>query len=256
MNAIIKDFTLSKDVIHDVPATEIFSTGRRNRDSRFIRRPIVLVDGNGHSILLFGRMSLAEASDLFGRRMISGRIPASRWGEKAEVRRAFGNIQASKGDPFKKAIAKDCEKVSGIDHVVMEKKSINSVRSDPNLGAIDIFLVDNACRRFILAEVKNSGDRGLASLPMLDEYKEFSEEFLPTLKAKTEWFRSHIEELKKEFGIPAEKDYGIEEVIVVNQRRFWVTVHEERLPILDDDEFLARLGAGQDPLSNLNRTEG
>ena len=40
--ALIEDFALSKSVVGGVPSTEIFSTGRRNRDSRFIRRPIVL----------------------------------------------------------------------------------------------------------------------------------------------------------------------------------------------------------------------
>ncbi len=91
---------------------------------------------------------------------------------------------------------------------------------------------------------------------MLDEYKELSEEFLPMLKAKAECFRSYIEELKKKFGIPTGQDQRIDEVIVVSHRRFWVTIHEERLPILDDDEFLTRLGARQDLLSNLNRTKG
>ena len=252
IDALIEDFALSKGLMCSVPSTQIFSTGRRNRDSRFIRRPIVRADINDDTALFFGRASLAEASDLFLRQVISGRIPVSRWQENAEVKREFGKIQASRGGPFNKAIAKECEKVADIDHVIPEKGHISGVKSDPDLGAIDIFLVDNARKRFVLVEVKNSGDRAGTPLIMSDEYRTFTEDFLPTLKAKTEWFRSHINALKKEFAIPDEKDYKVEGVIVVNQRRLWVMMHESRLPILDDDEFLERLGAGQDLLSNLN----
>lgn len=256
INAAIEDFALSKPVVCNVPSTDIFSTGRRNRDSRFIRRPVVLVTSNDHAVLLFGLASLSVVSDLFLRQVISGRIPVSRWQENTEVEREFGKIQASRGDPFKEAIARDCEKVSGIGHVVLEKQHISGVKSDRDLGPIDIFLVDNACQRFILVEVKNSGNKATTPLLMSDEYETFSDEYLPTLEAKAEWFRSHIDELKKEFGIPAEKDYKVEEVIVVNQRRLWVMTHESRLPILDDDEFLARLGARQDMLSNPNDIGG
>ena len=203
-------------------------------------------------MLLFGLTSLSQASDLLLRQVISGQIPVSRWQENAEVQREFGRIQASIGDPFKEAIARDCKEVSGISHVVPEKQAISGVKSERDLGPIDLFLVDDARQRFILVEVKNSGNKATTPLLISDEYGTFSDEYLPTLKAKSEWFRSHIDELKKEFAIPAEKDYKVEEVIVVNQQRLWVTAQEKRLPILDDDEFLARLGAGQDMLSNPN----
>ncbi len=250
--AILKDFALSREVVCDVPSAKIFSVGRRNRDSRFIRRPILLVTDNDDTVLLFGLTSLSEASDLFLRQVNSGSIPVTRWQENSEVERVFGKIQGARGDPFKNAIAKDCERVQGIDHVVVEKDSISGVKSDPDLGAIDIFLVDNARQRFILVEVKNSGNRAGVPLTMADEYRTFSEEYLSTLKAKAEWFRSHISELKKEFRIPAEEDYKVEEVLVVNQQRLWVMMHESRLPILDDDDFMARLGTGRDLLSNID----
>ena len=83
-----------------------------------------------------------------------------------------------------------------------------------------------------------------------DERREFLEEFLPTLKAKATWFRSHMNELKREFRIPAEKEFTVEEVIVVHRQRFWVMADGSRMPIIDHEEFLSKLAAGQKLLSN------
>ena len=82
------------------------------------------------------------------------------------------------------------------------------------------------------------------------ERKTFLDDFLPKLKYKAEWYRSHIHELKREYNIPSKHEYRIEEVIVVNQKRLWVLADSRRLPILDDDEFLAKLGRGEDLLSD------
>ncbi len=253
--AILKDFALSKEVVCDVPSTKMFSTGSRNRDSRLLRRPIVSVASSRPTKLLFGYAALSEALDLVCRRIKFGSFPVSRWQEHTEVKQVFGNIQGSIGDVLKNPIVEDCKKVSGIDHVVPEKNSISGVKSDPDLGRIDIFLVDSACQRFILVEVKNSGNKAGTPLSMTGEYKKFLDVFLPTLRRKAEFFSSNIDELKREFGIPADEEYTVEGVIVVNQPRLWVTMMERRLPILDDREFFARLGARQDLLSNPNGIE-
>ena len=171
--------------------------------------------------------------------------------------RAFGEIQAKIGEPFKENIARDCMKIVGGGDVCTEKRGISGVRRNHGLGAVDIFILDRRKKRFILAEVKNSASAGTDPLAMKDEYYEFVDEFLPVLHSKAEWFDSNIEDLKREWGIPVDEHYSVEAVVVVNQQRPWVLSSSSGMPIVDDDEFLARLGRRDvlrtDPVADCDR---
>ena len=250
--ALLRDFSLSKGVIRDVAVGDIFTIGRRKRDTRFMRRPILQLSWGGRSVLLYGYSSVLQAAEMLHKQVGFGRIPVDLWRNNPNVRSAFGEIQGKVGEPLKQSIAKDCKKMFGEDHVFTEKGSISGVKSDDDLGAVDIFIVDRLRRRFILAEVKNSASTGTDPLAMKDERHEFMDDFLPVLNQKANWFLSNIAELKREWGISSKEDYTVEEVVVVNQQRPWVLTSEDRMPIMDDEEFLAKLGRGDvllnDPL--------
>ena len=246
---LIRDFALSAESVRHVPVGALFSVGRRNRDSRFVRRPVAALNHEGTSVLMFGRASLLEAHEFLMKQVRFGRMPVQRWSDNKEVMDAFGKVQGAVGGPFKNAVAEACEKILGPDCVCLEKGSISGVKTPSDLGPIDIFLIDEDRERFILVEIKNSAAAGGASLSMKDDYRQFVERYLPTLNQKIAWFRSKLHELKREYGIANNKDYSVQGVIVVNQQRLWVLMHENRLPILDDDEFLEKLGKGDALLS-------
>ena len=249
-SALIEDFTLSAQTLSEVPATEIFSVRRRRRDSRLMRRPIVMIGPPGQSVLMFGPQMLAESTELLRKYLLSGRIPVARWSDNEDVVRAFGRLQAANGAPLRDAVARDCEKIVGRSRVAIEKDSISGVKSDPDLGPIDVFVVDEDHNRFVLVEAKNSASAGGTPQSLSDERRVFLEDFLPTLREKAAWFRSHITELKREFRIPVEKDFTVEEVIVLHRQRFWVLADANRLPIIDSEEFLDKLANGRSLLSN------
>ena len=52
VTALLDDFSLSRRVTGDVPTVEIFSIGRRKRDSRFLRRPIIELVRDGRPDLV------------------------------------------------------------------------------------------------------------------------------------------------------------------------------------------------------------
>ena len=241
---LLRDFTLAEDTVDGVSARDIFSIGRRKRDTRFVRRPILDLSYEGNPMLLCGFESVLKAGEIFLKEVQSGRIPVRRWADNASVTSAFGALQGKRGEPFKQNLARDCMKIVGADNVCTEKRAISGVRRNHELGAVDIFIVDREKRRFILAEVKNSASTGLDPLEMKDEYKKFVGEFLPVLRRKGNWFRSNIEDLKSEWGIPLDQHFTIEEVVVVNQQRPWVLSSPSCMPVMDDDVFLARLGRG------------
>ena len=248
--ALIRDFALSVEITRQVSVRKLFSVGRRNRDSRFVRRPVTVLNHKGTSMLMFGRASLLDAHEFLMKQVMFGRMPVQRWSGNKKVKEAFGKVQGSVGDPLKNAVAEACGKILGPDRVHLEKGSISGVKTPSDLGPIDIFLIDEDRERFILVEIKNSAAAGGAPLSTKDEYLEFVNCFLPTLREKTDWFHSKLHELKREYGIPDQDDYSVQGVIVVNQLRLWVFTQENRLPILDNDEFLEKLGKGDALPSN------
>ena len=248
--SLIRDFALSVKSIRQVSVTEMFSVGRRNRDSRFVRRPMSVFSRQGISVLMFGRASLLDSHEFLMRQIAFGRMPVQRWSDNREVTKAFGEIQRAVGDILKNAVAESCKKIIRSDRVHLEKSTISGAKTPADLGPIDIFLIDDDQQRFILVEIKNSAAAGGSPLSMKDEYLEFIDGFLPKLHAKVNWFRSKLHELKREYNIPDQNDYSVQGVIVVNQQRIWVLTQEDRLPILDDDEFLEKLGKGDALLSD------
>ena len=209
-----------------------------------------MLSHHGISVLVFGRESLLDSHEFLKRQIAFGRIPVKRWSDNGEVTKAFGEIQRVVGDILKNAVAESCEKILGSERVYQEKGSISGVKTPADLGPIDIFLVDDDQRRFILVEIKNSAAAGGAPLSMKDEYLKFVDDFLPTLHKKVDWFYSKLHELKREHNIPNQNDYSVQGVIVVNQQRLWVLTQRDRLPVLDDDEFLEKLGKGEALLSD------
>ena len=242
--ALIRDFALSVENTRQVSVREMFSVGRRNRDSRFVRRPLSVFGHQGVSVLMYGGVSLLYSHEFLMRQIAFGIMPVQRWSDNGEVIAAFGGIQRAVGDILKNPVAESCKKILGSRRVHLEKGTISGVKAPVDLGPIDIFLIDDDHQRFILVEIKNSAPPGGDPLSSKDEYLQFVDEFLPTLHKKVNWFRSKLHELKREYNISDQNDYSVQGVIVVNQRRLWTMMQENRLPILDDDEFLEKLGKG------------
>lgn len=74
---LIRDFALSVESVRHVPVGALFSVGRRNRDSRFVRRPVAALNHEGTSVLMFGRASLLDTRELLIKQVRFGRIPCA-----------------------------------------------------------------------------------------------------------------------------------------------------------------------------------
>jgi len=126
-----------------------------------------------------------------------------------------------------------------------EKDKIHgeSLRQSTGFGAVDVFIVDNASRRFILVEAKNVADEGFVPKTMMNEYRKFIG-YIKKLQSQTEWFKSHISDLKREHGIPIEESYTVEGVIVANRPRPWMFTQDEPIPVVDYHKFFEILEDG------------
>ena len=110
-------------------------------------------------------------------------------------------------------------------------------------GAVDVFVVDRANKRFVLAEIKDTASEGTVPGAMRKERNRFSG-FVSKLNRQVDWFSARVGAMQAEYEIPRDEVYAVEGVIVVNQPRVWMFAHGEALPILDVEAFIRALKIG------------
>ena len=241
---LLRDHALSKEIVHDIDIENLRPVQHGRRDSRLLRRPVVILERQGSTRCLYGVETIHRGSSLVLHRMESGRIDLLRHTNSKEVSRAVGRLQKELGRVFEENIADEC-KERGYDFGV-EKSRVkeNRIPQGSGFGPVDVFVVDRAYHRFVLIEAKNVADEGSVPKEMRRERDDFSN-YIKKLNLQVDWFSEHLADLKSENGIPGEEDYSVEGVIVVNGPRQWMFTYDHPVPILDYLNFFRRLEQGK-----------
>ena len=236
---LLKDHTLSKQAMAGVEMRKLCPVEYARRDSRLLRRPVVVLGPSNKRLCIYG----IETLDAYGRalldRLISGRVglPMKNTGP---LKRAVGGIQTKLGDTFRDRIADRCSD-KGFEHVKEKARLAREViPQGTGFGPVDVFIVDRRFRRFVLVETKDVADEGTVPRLIKNELKEFLRA-INKLESQINWFRDRVETLKTEFGISGDEDYAVEGVIVISSPRLWMYAQTEPLPVVDEKAFFRLL---------------
>ena len=241
---LLTDHALSKQILSDNSLDQLRPTQHARRDTRLIRRPVVLLEGFGSSpICLYGIETLETSRQLFLNRFPAGRCLIPRMSADGPVKKAIGGIQTNLGDMLRDEIADQCNRNKY--EVAKEKGRVKSKRipEGAGFGPVDVFIVDRQFRRFVLAEAKDIAQPGAEPSENRDDFLEFRR-YVGKMEKQLGWFRSRVESLKYEFGIAPEEHYTVEGVIIVNYPRLWMFDHQEQLPVVADKDFYEMLERG------------
>ena len=241
---LLTDHALSKQSISDYSLDQLRPAERAGRDTRLVRRPVVLLEGVGSpSVCLYGVETLETSNRLFLYRFPSGRIQLPRMSNSGPVKRAIGSIQTKLGNALRDEIADLCKRAKYT--VAKEKNRIRTERipAGAGFGPVDVFIVDRRFHRFVLAETKDAAGNITVPAEVRDELVEF-QKYVGKMEKQADWFRTRVEALKSEFGIAPEDDYTVEGVIIVNYPRLWMYDHQEQLPVVADKHFYEILERG------------
>lgn len=243
LHYLLKDFALSKETVSCIDIKNFRPAEYGRRDSRLLRRPVVLLSRGSSTQCLYGVETIYFGSRMILGRLENGRIDLVRQSKNKNVRKAVGKLQRELGEVFEQNIADEC-KSRGYQYQP-EKNHIKGTRipQGQNFGPVDVFVVDREHKRFVLTEAKNVMDEGMIPKEMAKEKKEF-DGYISKLKSQVEWFTQHLNELQVEYGVPADETYSVEGVIVVNNPRVWMFAYDEPAPILDYVNFFRRLARG------------
>ena len=249
---LLRDFGLSRETVRTVEIDGLRPAEHGRRDSRLMRRPVVILDRGGSLQCLYGVETTSRASLMTLRRLESGRIDLVRRSENKDLMRAVGKLQVELGKVFERNIAEKCKSMGY--QCQSEKDRIRGTRipQGKNFGPVDVFVVDRTHKRFVLVEAKNIMDEGVNPKEMAKERKRFTG-YISKLNSQVEWFGQRLSDLQAEYSVSTAETYSVEGVIVVNNPRLWMFTYDEPVPILDWISFFRRLAGGRrftvDPVS-------
>ena len=240
---LLRDFGLSKETVSAIDIKQLRPAEFGRRDSRLLRRPVVVLYRGRSTHYLYGVETVDRASRMILNRFEYGQIDLVRQSKNKDIRSAVGKLQREQGEIFEQNIAEECR--SRGYQCQPEKDRTKGIRipQGENFGPVDVFVVDRAHKRFVLIEVKNVMDEGIVPKVMAKEKAEFAG-YISKLNAQVDWFTEHLNELQAEYGVSDDETYSVEGVIVVNSPRMWMFGYDEPIPILDDVNFFRRLAQG------------
>ena len=157
---LLRDFGLSRETVHDVDIQRLRPVEHGRRDSRLLRRPVVVLEQAGSTRCIYGLETTEKGTFLVLQRLESGRIDLVSQSSNKELRSAVAKLQRELGDVFQRNIAEECRVLDY--QYQQEKDRIKGIRipQGQNFGPVDVFIVDREYQRFVLVEAKNVADEG------------------------------------------------------------------------------------------------
>jgi hypothetical protein len=246
---LLRDNALSHSLVKNIARDDMMPMTNYKRDSRLLRRPLLEIQHENNRIAILGIETFSVGMQIFFEALENGTLQIPRMSQGGPIRSAMGTLQALKGAPFRDEIAKRC--ISMGLKAETEWPIHQRNKTDKVLGPIDILIIDQVNRRFILVEAKNLQSQGIIPKEMKNQRDRFlgaeaheDNAFVSILKEKEKAFVSNLKWHIQKLGIVGLNDYSVESVIVVFHPIFWLHLESEPLPILDDLEFYNRLQHG------------
>ena len=112
---LLRDFGLSKETVQDIDINQLRPVEFGRRDSRLLRRPMVILKRGDTVRCLYGVETITRGHLLVIQRLESGRIDLLRRSSSRNLRKAVGRLQKELGRVFEQNIADEC-KARGYDH--------------------------------------------------------------------------------------------------------------------------------------------
>ncbi|MXZ91532.1 MAG: hypothetical protein F4W95_14425 [Chloroflexi bacterium] len=241
--SLLRDFGLSKETVGPIDIKHLRPAEFGRRDSRLLRRPVVVLNRGDSMHCLYGVETVDRGSRMILNRFEYGRIDLIRQSKNKAIRSVVGSLQIEKGKIFEQNIAEECRSKGY--QCQPEKYRTKDIRipQGEGFGPVDVFVVDRSHKRFVLIETKNVMDEGAVPKEMAKEKAEFAG-YISKLNAQVGWFTERLNVLQAEYDVSDDGIYSVEGVIVVNNPRMWMFTYDEPVPILDAVNFFRRLAEG------------
>lgn len=206
VNSIINDLSLykRKDFLKPHPPFDKNDVlpWKFNRRLSFIRRPIILVDGE----LIWGNRQLYHSFRFLQDLILSGKLTCRNDGL---LNKYISKKVTNRGDKFNKKVFEKINKMDGVNAFIKVRKINGKKIVDSNgqeLGDIDVLAIINSKKKIIAFEVK---DFSFAKTPY-EMYHQYLNVFLDNQhrlsymsrhKKRVDWLKDNIQDLKQHYNL-------------------------------------------------------
>lgn len=249
IDRFLDDRILSRREMAGLTKSQMLPSENFWRDLRIANRPIIEINQSNVPTVVFGIETTQQCSKIYFQLLTEGRWQVAHCDPDGPIVHVLGSIHEKSGDVFRDEVLESCRKM-GLE-AVCEKAAANGTKLPQGIGPVDVFIFERHRKRFILVECKDVSFR-ITPKELRNQKEEFVGKnkkdancFLGKLRAKKNWFRSHVTELRKEYGLGPDQKVGLIGVIVVNHTMIWVYSHPDPIPVLDDDDFFEKLRTGK-----------
>jgi hypothetical protein len=246
---IFKDHMLSRETTSNMSREQLMPVSNYKRDSRLLRRPTLKIDYRHAEIAILGIETFTSGIQVFMDSLSYGTLQIPRMNSNGSIKKTMGILASDIGKPFRDSIASRCISIgftTKTEWALPQKET-----TQKPVGPIDVLVIDQKNKRFILIEAKNLQSQGLIPKEMRNQRERFlgkdendDDAFLSILKNKENAFIQNKEWHIKELKMDKSSDFSVESLIVVFHPIFWPLFASRPLPILDDLEFYHRLERG------------
>ena len=132
MDCLLRDYGLSLHLMNDIHIRQVMPVENARRDSRLIRRPVVILESEGSERCLYGVETISMGFQMVLARIESGRIDFIHQGQKGALRQAVGALQERLGLPFEQEMADRCHEL-GFESKI-RKDNIKGAKASPGGG--------------------------------------------------------------------------------------------------------------------------
>ncbi len=244
LDCLLQDYGISNQMLKSVDIREMLPVENARRDSRLLRRPVVLLERGGSRYCLYGVETTSMGLQMALARIESGRIDFVH-SHDGQIKEVVGTLQERLGLPFERDIADKCADLGFESKLRKDNVGGQPLPKGQGFGPVDVFVIDRRSRRFILVEAKNVANEGFVPKIMRNERQEFID-YIAKLELQMSWFTEHLTELASEYEVPPDESYSVEGVVVVNCPRPWMFTYDRPLRIVDYDRFFKLLKQGQE----------
>jgi len=205
---------------------------RNNRILSLLRKPLVIVDQNGETIVYWGVRHLLQCRITWMQQLLSGRFRSS---VGSEVSKVLGKFANKRGDDLVEAVVKTIDPTNLIldtDAYIKPKAPLNHVK---DIGDVDVLIIDTSTKLLYSLECKSmSPSRNVKE--MIEEItKLFGENssdkgWIEKHMIRHEWLRNNLDAVGKVYKVDL-TGFTVKSFFVTNEEMLTPHLRKQTLPL-------------------------
>jgi len=211
---------------------------RFNRSYSYVRRPFLLRQTGTRTEVLWGFRHVYDAWMNLLSLTLNGRLEC----KTPQMRKLMGEANDESGEAFNQFVADQLAKNEKL-IVVKKATRFGSSQMPPELGDVDVLVIDSRRKKLIPIECKDLSIARTAH-DMANEVRSLfhghghKKSYVEKHERRVSWLKAHIDEVLRSFGIDSAKKWKIQPLIVVSRELMTPYLHSSPMRVISYEQLV------------------